>query len=180
MTASHSVMITEAGQEGLKNVGRMLHKCNRSLSEAGRGEKAGSSSTLPGRLPSCFQQASRRKSRQFEQTGASSAQATQHSVHRALAHTHTHSNHTPLSSYTQTYRTHGSFLVALSEKHTVAQSFIRRIKESGISKLLRLEILLQTSIFHEDANNNFGRRIKHKLLKPVQRQHTGSHRKYIP
>lgn len=153
----------------------MLHKCNRSLSEAGRGEKAGSSSTLPGRLPSCFQQASRRKSKQFEQTGASSAQATQHSVRRALTHPHTLTAtlHHPVLTHKLTEHMVLFWSLFRKNTQTVAQSIYQACKGTRDFQTIQIGNTLQTGTFYDNATNNLGRRTKHKLLKPVELLQTG-------
>lgn len=64
--------------------------------------------------------------------------------------------------------------------HTSTQSIYQANKKSEISKLFRLEILYKQAHFYKDANNNFGRKTKHKLSEPVQGLHTGAHRRHTP
>lgn len=55
---------------------------------------------------------------------------------------------------------------------TVAQSIYQAYKGIRDFQTIQVGNTLQTSTFYEEANNNFGRRAKHELLKPVQLLHT--------
>lgn len=50
---------------------------------------------------------------------------------------------------------------------TVAQSIYQVYKGIWDFQTIQIGNILQTSTVYEDANNNLGRRIKDKLLKPV-------------